>query len=113
MDITNVSTNFVVQTKNLKKVETFDTPSQRKKLVMWCKITELFSHGQTKSQISRNLGISRARVRRYLKMSYDEFTSSDAYRCVYDHKLDCYEQFILDELRSCPSHSSNPTMIIC
>lgn len=87
-------------------METFDTPSQRKKLVMWCKINELFSHGQTKSQISRNLGISRARVRRYLKMSYEEFTSSDAYHRVYDHKLDCYEQFILDELRSCPSYSS-------
>lgn len=87
-------------------METFDTPSPRKKLVMWCKITELFSHGQTKSQISRNLGISRARVRRYLSMSYEEFTSSDAYRRVYDHKLDCYEQFILDELRFCPSYSS-------
>lgn len=73
---------------------------------MWYKIKELFSKGQSYSQISRNLGIDRHRVSHYARMSESEFISSDAYRRRYNRKLDEYEDFIVAELRSCPSYSS-------
>ena len=82
------------------------TTGSTKKLIMWYKVKELFSNGQTFSQISRNLGIDRHRVSTYARMSESEFLSSDAYRRNYSHKLDAYETFIVDELRSCPDYSS-------
>ena len=86
-----------------------NTPStigSTKKLIMWYKIKELFSKGQSYSQISRNLGIDRHRVSKYLHMSETEFLSSEAYSRNYTHKMDAYESFVLNELRSCPSYSS-------
>ena len=86
-----------------------NTPStigSTKKLIMWYKIKELFSKGQSYSQISRNLGIDRHRVSKYLHMSESEFLSSEAYIRNYTHKMDAYESFVLNELRSCPSYSS-------
>ena len=82
------------------------TINSTKKLIMWYKVKELFSKGQSYSQISRNLGIDRHRVSNYVRMSELEFLSSDAYRRNYNRKLDEYEDFIVDELRSCPSYSS-------
>jgi len=82
------------------------TPSPLNKLVMWYKVRELFLKGQTFSQISRNLGIHRETVSRYAKMEESVFLSSDTYRRSFSHKLDQYEQFVVEELRSCPSYSS-------
>lgn len=82
------------------------TPSPLKKHVMWYKVREFYSHGQTISQISRNLGIHRETVSKYLKMEEAEFLSSDTYKRSYSHKLDAYENFVVDELRQCPSYSS-------
>ena len=82
------------------------TTGSTKKLIMWYKIKELFSKGQSYSQISRNLGIDRHRVSQYARMSEEEFLSSEAYCRSYTHKMDAYESFVLNELRSCPSYSS-------
>lgn len=82
------------------------TPSPLKKLVMWYKVRELFLKGQTFSQISRNLGIHRETASRYAKMEESVFLSSDTYRRSFTHKLDRYENFVLEELQSCPSYSS-------
>ena len=81
------------------------TTGSTKKLIMWYKVNELFSNGQTFSQISRNLGIDRHRVSNYVRMSESEFLSSGAYKRNYSHKLDEYENFIVDELKSCPDYS--------
>jgi len=73
---------------------------------MWYKVRELFSKGQTFSQISRNLGIHRETVSKYVKMEESVFLSSDTYHRSFPHKLDRYESFIVEELRTCPSYSS-------
>ena len=86
-------------------MKTSRTTSSTKKLIMWYKVNELFSNGQTFSQISRNLGIDRHRVSNYVRMSESEFLSSGAYKRNYSHKLDEYENFIVDELKSCPDYS--------
>ena len=54
------------------------TTGSTKKLIMWHKIKELFSKGQSYSQISRNLGIDRHRVSKYLHMSESELLYSEA-----------------------------------
>ena len=82
------------------------TTSPLNKLIMWYKVRELFSKGQTFSQISRNLGIHRETVSKYVKMEESVFLSSDTYHRTFPHKLDRYESFIVEELRSCPSYSS-------
>lgn len=87
-------------------MNTSSTTNSTKKLIMWYKIEELFSKGQSYSQISRNLGIDRHRVSHYAHMSEEDFLSSEAYCRSYTHKMDAYEDFVLNELRSCPSYSS-------
>lgn len=82
------------------------TTNSTKKLIMWYKVNELISKGLGYSQISRTLGIDRHRASDYAHMSESEFLSSGAYRRNYSHKLDEYENFIVDELNSCPSYSS-------
>ena len=86
-------------------MNTSRTTGSTEKLIMWDKANELFSNGQTFSQISRNLGIDRHRVGNYVRMSESEFLSSGAYKRNYSHKLDEYENFIVDELKSCPDYS--------
>ena len=87
-------------------MKTSRTTGPTKKLIMWYKVNELFSNGLNYSQISRKLDVDRHRVSRYVAMSELEFLSSDAYKRCYNHKLDKYENFIVDELKSCPEYSS-------
>ena len=87
-------------------MNTSRTTGSTKKLIMWYKVNELFSNGLNYSQISRKLDVDRHRVSRYVAMSESEFLSSDAYKRNYNHKLDEYENFIVDELNSCPDYSS-------
>jgi len=63
----------------------------KKKLVMWYKCKELSEKNLKKSQIARELGLSRKTVSKYLKMSGDEFLSSQSYHRDYPHKLEAYE----------------------
>lgn len=96
---------FKVAKKNVT-MNTSLTSSSTKKLIMWYKVKELFSKGMNYSQISRNLGIDRHRVSNYACMPESEFLESDSYQRHYFHKLDEYEDFVVDELRSCPEYSS-------
>ena len=43
---------------------------------------------------------------KYVKMEESVFLSSDTYHRSFPHKLDRYESFIVEELRTCPSYSS-------
>ena len=63
-------------------------PLINEKLIMWYKVTNLFSKGLNKSQISRKLDIDRSRARRYLQINEEEFLHSNSYKRQYDHKLD-------------------------
>ena len=79
-------------------MDAYKLTSPQKKLVMWYKCRELFHKGLSKSQISRDLGLNRRTVRKYLSMTLEEFESSDAYARMYAHKLDPYESFVRDSL---------------
>lgn len=83
------------------------TPSCLQKYVMWNKVRELNSFGLNNSQISRELGLYRGTVARYLSMSESDYLSSGSYRRTYSHKLDIYERFIHQELDSHPYLSSS------
>lgn len=74
---------------------------------MWNKVRELNSFGLNNSQISRELGLYRGTVARYLSMSESDYLSSGSYRRTYSHKLDIYERFIHQELDSHPYLSSS------
>lgn len=74
---------------------------------MWHKVNKLHLSGLNKSQISRELGIDRGTVRRYLSMSEEEFLNSSVCNRIYNHKLDCYENFIVCHLRKYPYLSSS------
>lgn len=81
--------------------------SPERKLIMWYKIKEKKANGFKKLQISRELGIDVKTVRRYLKMSYAEFKSSETYKRKYIKRLDCYEDIIRKWLDMHPDLSSS------
>ncbi|MCC8118623.1 MAG: hypothetical protein LIP09_07760 [Bacteroidales bacterium] len=82
------------------KKDTLPTESSIKKLIMWYKVKELKSKNLKNTQISRQLGIHRMTVARYLSMSEAEFMESSSYNRYYRHKLDEYEDFVVGELRN-------------
>lgn len=61
------------------KKDTLPTESSIKKLIMWYKVKELKSKNLKNTQISRQLGIHRMTVARYLSMSEAEFMESSSY----------------------------------
>jgi len=67
---------------------------------MWYKVNTLRSNGLNKSQISLELGIDRATVRRYLKMNESEFHAWIQQKRPGSQKLSVYKQFVLDQLQS-------------
>ena len=88
-------------------MDTYELTSPERKLVMWCKCKEFFGKGLSIRQISRELGIDRKTVRRYLKMSRDEFESSDVYQRHYKRILDPYENYVKISLEAHPELSSS------
>ena len=70
----------------------FGLMSSTKKLIMWYKIKELIEKGYRQSQICRETGLDKKTVRRYQKMSYEEFTSSSVYKRMYIKLLNPYEE---------------------
>ena len=61
---------------------------------MWYKVNELKSKGLNKSQISKELGIDRATVRKYISMNESEFYQwIEQIRCM-PNKLQSYYEFI-------------------
>lgn len=87
-------------------MQTSETRSSTRKEVMWYKVQEMVSLHQNYSQISRLLGLHRETVSKYAHMDEETFLKSNAYQRDYAHKMDRYEQFIVDELRYCPTYSS-------
>lgn len=81
------------KTKSSNIMNTLSSSSFSKKLFMWHKVNKLHLSGLNKSQISRELGIDRGTVRRYLSMSEEEFLNSSVCNRIYNHKLECYENF--------------------
>lgn len=71
---------------------------KKSKLFMWSKINELISDGLNYSQIARRLEMNRQTVSKYASMSLDEFMKSTSYQREYAHKLDVYEEFVVDLL---------------
>lgn len=85
----------------------YELASPQRKLVMWYKCKEKNEMGLTRSQISRELGINIKTVRKYLKMSYDDFISSESYKRMYLRILDPYETIVCDWLHQHPDLSSS------
>lgn len=74
---------------------------------MWYKVNELNSKGLNKSQISRELGLDRATVRKYISMNESEFYQwIEQSRCM-PHKLQSYYQFIKNLLLQHPYLSAS------
>jgi transposase len=61
---------------------------------MWHKVTQFNSDGLNKSQISRELGIDRATVRKYLSMDESEFYQWLERTSILPNKLQYYYEFI-------------------
>lgn len=88
-------------------MDAYELTSPERKLVMWCKCKELFGKGLSIRQISRELGIDRKTVKRYLRMSREEFEASDVYRRHYRRILDPYESYVRTSLEAHPELSSS------
>ena len=74
---------------------------------MWYKVNELKSKGLNKSQISKELGIDRATVRKYISMNESEFYQwIEQIRCM-PNKLQSYYEFIKNLLEQHPYLSAS------
>ena len=80
--------------------------SSQRKLVMWYKVTELKSKGLHCVQIARELGLHRHTVEKYVKMTLEEFQTSQAYERGFKYKLDIFEEEVKNELMRAPYLSS-------
>ena len=85
----------------------YELESPERKLVMWYKCKEKFDSGLSKAQIARELGLDVKTVRRYLRMSYDEFKSSESYKRMYIKILDPYESKVYEWLDEHPDLSAS------
>lgn len=81
--------------------------SPERKLVMWYKVKEKSENGLTKAQIARELGLDVKTVRKYLRMSYEDFKSSGSYKRMYIKLLDPYESKVYSWLDEHPDLSSS------
>lgn len=69
-------------------------------VAMWCEINKLSKESLSQSQIALKLGISRDTVRRYQRMSENEFNDRLGREFLRrKHKLDAYEDFITNMLQ--------------
>lgn len=77
-----------------------------KKRIMWYQVQELNKKDYNKSQISRETGLDRTTVRRYLQMTEKEFHVWISNPRKMPLKLSVYTDFVRKELESCPELSS-------
>ncbi len=80
--------------------------TQLKKLTMYNKVNELSREGLSIRQISRNTGLDRATVRKYLRMTEEEFSASLALQKQRNRKLQPYEEFIKQRVTNYPDCSA-------
>lgn len=78
------------------------TGNKKRKYIMWYNVIELNSQGFNKTQIARILGIHRDTVRRYLKMSEEEFTNSLNHKRGFPPVLKQYEDYVSEQLGKYP-----------
>lgn len=88
-------------------MDTHGFKSSQAKLMMWHKIKALKSNGLNKTQIGRELDLHRDTVRKYDRMSLDEFLESQTYQRIYPHKLDGYEIYVKESLERSPYLSAS------
>jgi transposase len=83
------------------------TRRENNKVIMWYKVQELNSKGLNKSQISRELGLDRFTIRKYLKMSESEFFIWNERLRSLPNKLQQYYQFVKNILVQYPYLSAS------
>jgi len=74
----------------------------KNKFIMWYKVKELHEKGLNKSQISKQVGIDRGSVRKYLLMNEEEFHKWIQNNKHLPHKLSPYLKFVKSELTQFP-----------
>ncbi len=80
--------------------------SEIKKYLMWSKVNQLKREGHSISRISRLTGLDRKTVRKYLRMTEEEFREKNYCVRSYASRLDKYRGFIVERLESYPFLSS-------
>jgi transposase len=80
--------------------------TQLKKLTMYNKVKELSREELSIRQISRNTGLDRATVRKYLRMTEEEFSDFLALQKQRNRKLQTYEEFIKQRVTDYPDCSA-------
>ena len=73
---------------------------------MWSKINQLKREGQSISQIKKLTGHDRKTIRKYLRMTEEEFRARGCCVRRYHSRLDKYRDFIVERLEHCHSLSS-------
>lgn len=76
--------------------------TKQKKIFMWYKVKELSKDGFNKSQVSRELGIDRATVRKYLTISEQDFINQLESGRTLPLKLGIYLKHVKNELIEFP-----------
>jgi transposase len=80
--------------------------TQLKKLTMYNEVKELSQEGLSIRQISKNTGLDRVPVRKYLRMTEEEFSDFLALQKQRNRKLQPYEEFIKKRVTDYPDCSS-------
>lgn len=80
--------------------------NKNRKVFMWYKVKELWDQGLNKSQISRELGIDRGTVRKYIQIDEAAFLSRIMQPRCLPKKLSGYYKFVKKLLESTPYLSS-------
>ena len=80
--------------------------TQLKKLTMYNKVKELSREGLSIRQISRNTGLDRVTVRKYLRMTEEEFSAFLALQKQRNRKLLPYEEFVKKRVTDYPDCSA-------
>jgi hypothetical protein len=73
---------------------------------MYNRVTEFAQEGLSISQISRNTGLDRVTVRKYLHMTEEEFSAFLALQKQHNRKLQPYEEFIKKRVTDYPDCSA-------
>jgi transposase len=81
--------------------------TQLKKLTMYNKVKEFVREGLSLRQISRNTGLDRETVRKYLRMTEEEFSAFLALQKRRLRKLQPYEQFVRERVTDYPDELSS------
>lgn len=74
--------------------------SEKKKFLMWSKINQLNREGHSISRIKKLTGYDRKTIRKYLRMTEEEFLAQGCCVRHYSSRLDKYRDFIVSRLEN-------------